>query len=114
MKRRALAGALAAAVAGWPVTASTGKPQLLEFWASWCGVCRAMEPTMAALKERWGKQVDIRIVDVDEPENAALVRRYKIFGTATFVLLDGRGKEAYRGSGQIPQTVFESEFKKVL
>ncbi|UFP94220.1 thioredoxin domain-containing protein [Gloeobacter morelensis] len=113
MRRRLLVGALATA-AGWPAAASVGKPQLLEFWASWCGVCRAMEPTMAALKERWGKQVDIRIVDVDEPENAALVRRYKIFGTATFVLLDGRGKETYRGSGQIPQAVFESEFKKVL
>lgn len=73
-----------------------------------------MEPTMAALKQRWGKQVAVRIVDVDDPANAALLRQYRVVGTATFVLLDGQGKEVFRDSGEIPQAVLEAQFKKVL
>jgi thioredoxin 1 len=100
-------------LAGLPV-AAVARPQLLEFWASWCGTCRAMEPTVAALKKRWGDRIEVRIVDVDDPKNAELLRRYRIPGTAIFVLLDRDGREVFRESGQVPQAVFEAEFKKVL
>lgn len=115
MKRREILAAVPFVLTGFPVLAvAETKPQLLEFWASWCPICKGMEPTVSALKKQWGKQVDVRIVDVDDPKNAALLRKYKVFGTATFVLLDRTGKEVFRDSGQIPQAILEAEFKKVV
>jgi thiol-disulfide isomerase/thioredoxin len=115
MKRREVLMAAPLVLTGLPALAVTAtKPQLLEFWASWCPICKAMEPTVSALKKTWDKQVGIRIVDVDDPKNAPLMSKYKIFGTATFLLLDRIGKEVFRDSGQIPQAILEAEFKKVV
>lgn len=115
MKRREILAVIPCLYAGLPALAiAETKPQLLEFWASWCPICKGMEPTVSALKKQWGKQVDVRIVDVDDPKNAPLMNKYKIFGTATFVLLDRTGKEVFRDSGQIPRAILEAEFKKVL
>jgi thiol-disulfide isomerase/thioredoxin len=115
MKRRDILMAAPLVLIGLPALAVTvGKPQLLEFWASWCPICKGMEPTVSALKKTWGKQIDVRIVDVDDPKNAPLMSKYKVFGTATFVLLDRTGKEVFRDSGQIPQAILEAEFKKAV
>jgi thiol-disulfide isomerase/thioredoxin len=97
------------------------KPVLIEFWATWCGVCKALEPKIEAAHERFGESVEFLIVAVGVNQSQRSVRRhvedhpspflylfdgrgrasraYKAPTTAYVVILDAAGKVAYTGVG---------------
>src|SRR5207253_6052261 len=35
------------------------KPVLLEFWATWCPLCKALEPQMASAKQKYGDKLEV-------------------------------------------------------
>jgi thiol-disulfide isomerase/thioredoxin len=71
-----------------------GKATLVWFSATWCEVCKSMEPIVAETTPKLAGKVEFVEKSIDEePE---LVRRYHIPGTPTFVLIDSRGKEITR------------------
>jgi thioredoxin 1 len=39
---------------------------LVDFWASWCGPCRKLAPTLEKIKSKWGDDIEVVKVDVDE------------------------------------------------
>lgn len=60
-------------------------PELLDFWAPWCGPCRAMAPTIEALEKKLEGKMTVRRINVDEdPEEA---QRYGIRSIPTLVLM---------------------------
>lgn len=97
------------------------QPLLLEFWASWCEQCAALQPSMDAAYQRYGDQVGFLAVGVavaqtqrairrhlerhaipfpvlwDEGGNA--VRAFLAPATAYVVILDATGTVAYTGIG---------------
>lgn len=61
---------------------------LVDFWATWCGPCKMLAPTIEELAEDYEGRVKVCKVDVDE--NQGLAVRFGVFSIPTvFILKDG-------------------------
>ena len=63
-------------------------PVVVDFWAPWCGPCRAIAPVLDTLSERYKGRVKVAKVNVDE--EPALAQAFRVTGIPTLLSLEGR------------------------
>lgn len=69
------------------------QPILVDFWAPWCGPCRAMSPAVEAAAEKLAGNAKVFKMNVDD--NPAVPPRFNIRGIPTLILFKD-GREANR------------------
>ena len=72
------------------------KPVLVDFFATWCGPCKVLSPTVEALGKELAGQVRVLKIDVDK--NEALARQLRIQSVPTLIIFK-KGEIIWRSSG---------------
>ena len=86
--------------ANFDETIKKNKLVLVDFWANWCGPCRALAPTIEELAKENSGKVLIGKLDVDE--NSATASRFQVFSIPTMIVFKN-GAEAERLVGLCPK-----------
>jgi thioredoxin 1 len=82
---------------------------LIDFWADWCGPCRALAPTIEELTREYAGKVFVGKLNVDE--NMRTAERFQVFSIPTVVIMKN-GKEVDRIVGCVPKEYIASALKK--
>ena len=85
---------------------NSGKPVLADFFATWCGPCKAMHPVLENLKAEIGDTA--RIVKIDVDQKQSLATEYGIQAVPTFIIFKG-GKIVWRHSGMISKNELKQQ-----
>ena len=71
---------------------------LVDFYATWCGPCRATHLILDKLEQEFVDDGDVIRIDIDHPEKVELVRNYRIMSVPTLFLFR-KGRKLWRESG---------------
>jgi thioredoxin 1 len=82
------------------------EPVLVDFWASWCPPCRAMNPTIEALAR------DFKVCKVNVDTNQELAARYAISSIPALLIFKD-GKIEAQHVGVTPETTLRAEMQKL-
>ncbi len=89
-----------------------GKPIVLDFWATWCGPCRKVGPTIQELANEYEGQAIIGKVNIEEDADD-LVAEFGIRNVPTILFIKG-GEVVDKVVGAAPKSTLEEKLKAIL
>ena len=89
---------------------NAGRPVVVDFWAPWCGPCRAVQPVLEQLSVETEKAEFVKLNIDDNPSTAS---RYDVLSIPTVILFDG-GEPRETLVGARPAGHFREAFSSYL
>ncbi len=90
---------------------ASGKPIVLDFWATWCGPCRRVGPIIEELANDYEGQVIVGKCDIEEDED--LPMRFGVRNIPTILFIKN-GEVVDKQVGAAARPVFEEKLKSIL
>lgn len=90
---------------------ASGKPLVVDFWATWCGPCKKIGPDIEALAEEYKEQAVIGKCDVEENDGLAMCFGVRNVPTVIFIK---NGEVVDKQVGAAPKKTFEDKLKAIL
>ena len=93
------------------IVKKSDKPVVVDFYASWCGPCRMLGPTVDEIATSFEGRAEVLKVNIDDESD--LASRFNVMSIPTIIFFQG-GQEVKRVTGAIPKGAFESTLQTIL